>query len=989
MADGHQHKPDHIAKAISKQQRMASTKKAQVSGAGSSFVSALKKVDNASAEKRNNTPRNASSLSTLVPLQGRARAKQSPLSVERGVRASDQPAVSAGTGFETKTDDTKDSETSSTSRFRFSLSAPGASDQPAVSAGTGFETKTGDTKDSESSSTPIVLVDWFDRSLFGPSAPETEASPAFTETNHAENESYLPATDFEALRETHVRPLMDLNDRINALTMKETKINSTRIVVAGDQSHGKTSLLEALCGINLPRGEGIQTRVPLILQLRQGNEEYAVISILETATKSGPTRERILLHQIESKVREYTILAAGPGKGISNTPIQLSVFRNTNNQDNLTLVDLPGITRVALNDQAGGNGKLLERQIMDMCRTYMIPKESILLNVVSSMVDFSTSASLQLSHELDVERKRTMLCITKVDQHSEQGLHDKIQKSIHAMRLNPQHVFAVRNRTQQENKAELPLNEVRRLEETALEKLSAGNVPEYQLGVKALSKFLVKTQCEEILKTLPRTQTAIEDVASALQEQLKGLGEPVGDAAACRAMAVQLIDTCTSRLQGEASGQMPPELNVSDSCEGEAIELSMTFPDYENAYVKEESSTQAGNFVFQLKVEDKDEDELRMFLLVTRGPFNVSKASMDVLCTFTTTTDNSEVARERMEYTYEFDGKKSSQMSPFDIPQSILGGEVTCTANLFVERVEICNEGADASDKLGSSLLCARLADLQDDFTSSIDKLYSKAHFFSEGFRMSLARELKGSRGGLGLPGIIAPHVPVAMLRKLRTKLAGPIGDYRLTVLEECISTTQAVIDKYVREDLHPLLRSLLSERARVIFKKQSVDLEHYHNKIIEWEDNIRSSNHYFMDTVNAIKAEVYNDTGEERPSYLRGLSFQIIKEMSNEDQKLVDIQIEIYAYWKLMKKRLVDYVLLSTHTELINIPIEKTLKPTLLEAVFCNKDDQVVQLISPEAGVVQIRASIVDRLQKLRAAMKDIEDYKTKHPGGWLNRSI
>jgi interferon-induced GTP-binding protein Mx1 len=256
--------------------------------------------------------------------------------------------------------------------------------------------------------------------------------------------------------------------------------------VTGDQSHGKASLLEAFCGINLPRGDGIQTRVLLILQLRQGNKEHAVIAIEETATKSGPKRERILLHQIEYKVREYTILAAGPGKGTSDAPIQLSVFRNTNNQDNLTMVDLPGITRVALNDQAGGNGKLLEQQSMSMCRAYMSPKKYILLNVVSSIIDFSTSASLQLSHELDVERKRTMLCITKVDQHSEQGLQDKIQKSIHAMKSNPRHVLAVRNRTQQENKAELPLHLVRRLEETALEKLLAGNVPEYQLGVKAL-----------------------------------------------------------------------------------------------------------------------------------------------------------------------------------------------------------------------------------------------------------------------------------------------------------------------------------------------------------------------------------------------------------------------------------------------------------------------------------------------------------------------
>jgi hypothetical protein len=69
---------------------------------------------------------------------------------------------------------------------------------------------------------------------------------------------------------------------------------------------------------------------------------------------------------------------------------------------------------------------------------------------------------------------------------------------------------------------------------------------------------------------------------------------------------------------------MPPELNVSDR---EAIELSVTFPDYEDALLEnsidEESSTQAGNFVFQLQVQDNEED-IRMFLYVTRGLFNVS-----------------------------------------------------------------------------------------------------------------------------------------------------------------------------------------------------------------------------------------------------------------------------------------------------------------------------------------------------------------------------
>ena len=73
----------------------------------------------------------------------------------------------------------------------------------------------------------------------------------------------------------------ELNDKINSLTSLEREINSTRIVVVGDQSHGKSSLLEALSGIDLPRGEDIKTCVPLVMQLRNiahGSPEHALIS---------------------------------------------------------------------------------------------------------------------------------------------------------------------------------------------------------------------------------------------------------------------------------------------------------------------------------------------------------------------------------------------------------------------------------------------------------------------------------------------------------------------------------------------------------------------------------------------------------------------------------------------------------------------------------------------------------------------------------------
>jgi Fe2+ transport system protein B len=73
------------------------------------------------------------------------------------------------------------------------------------------------------------------------------------------------------------------------------------------------------------------------------------------------------------------------------------------------------------------------------------------LNVVSAMVDTSTSEALQLSRELDPTGKRTLLCITKVDQHKEAGLPDKIIRASQQMKIPMSQIFCVRNRTQQEN----------------------------------------------------------------------------------------------------------------------------------------------------------------------------------------------------------------------------------------------------------------------------------------------------------------------------------------------------------------------------------------------------------------------------------------------------------------------------------------------------------------------------------------------------------
>lgn len=66
-----------------------------------------------------------------------------------------------------------------------------------------------------------------------------------------------------------------------------------------------------------------------------------------------------------------------------------SILRH--DQDDLTLIDLPGITRVAQEGQGDGTAQAGQRKlIMDMCRRYAKPPESIILNVVSAMVVIQT-----------------------------------------------------------------------------------------------------------------------------------------------------------------------------------------------------------------------------------------------------------------------------------------------------------------------------------------------------------------------------------------------------------------------------------------------------------------------------------------------------------------------------------------------------------------------------------------------------------------------
>uniref|UniRef100_A0A3Q2FSQ9 Dynamin-1-like protein n=1 Tax=Cyprinodon variegatus TaxID=28743 RepID=A0A3Q2FSQ9_CYPVA len=192
-------------------------------------------------------------------------------------------------------------------------------------------------------------------------------------------------------------------------------IQLPQIAVVGTQSSGKSSVLESLVGRDLlPRGTGIVTRRPLILQLVHvdpGDGRKNEDGDVEEWGKFLHTKNKIYtdFDEIRQEIESETERVSGNNKGISDDPIHLKIF--SPHVVNLTLVDLPGITKVPVGDQP----KDIEIQIRDLILKHISNPNCIILAVTAANTDMATSEALKVAREVDPDGRRTLAVVTKLD----------------------------------------------------------------------------------------------------------------------------------------------------------------------------------------------------------------------------------------------------------------------------------------------------------------------------------------------------------------------------------------------------------------------------------------------------------------------------------------------------------------------------------------------------------------------------------------------
>lgn len=221
-------------------------------------------------------------------------------------------------------------------------------------------------------------------------------------------------------------------------------------------------------------------------------------------------------NKIRDEISKETEAKVGRNAGISPAPINLRIY--SPNVLTLTLVDLPGLTRVPVGDQP----RDIERQIRDMIVKYIAKSNAIILAVTAANIDLANSDGLKLAREVDPEGQRTIGVLTKVDLMDEgTDVVDILAGRIIPLRMG---YVPVVNRGQRDIDNKKPIQAALEAERAFFENHKAYRNKSSYCGTPYLARKLNLILMMHIKQTLPDIKARISSSLQKYTSELESLG---------------------------------------------------------------------------------------------------------------------------------------------------------------------------------------------------------------------------------------------------------------------------------------------------------------------------------------------------------------------------------------------------------------------------------------------------------------------------------
>ena len=300
----------------------------------------------------------------------------------------------------------------------------------------------------------------------------------------------------------NVKPLLDLADRLTVL-FKGTTIKIPRIASCGMQSHGKSSTLESITHISLPKGDGTVTICPIKISLRNAKEEefarikfeldnedkYEKISLDEIADKIMEYQNKV---KIENNVRENEIK-------LFDKVIQVEV--NRKNAPNLTLYDMPGLNFK----------KEIKKKSEEINEKFLKEKETTVLLVISGSEEVTNSYATEWMKKIPDYNKRFNAIITKADYLKNKNIEVYLDQ-IKSLNLENPPCLLINKFKEYE---ELSNEEMEKKELELINQIpNIDKYPKVNKGIQALINQLIKIQQEDLYITF-------SDIASKVKREIE------------------------------------------------------------------------------------------------------------------------------------------------------------------------------------------------------------------------------------------------------------------------------------------------------------------------------------------------------------------------------------------------------------------------------------------------------------------------------------